>query len=237
MLVVYTPALLTPLSFEAAAESLTEAIRQKIGREPSLETRALALGKSALETARWRSMYCSSYGNIRPNETQSGQYQCLPICNEIDAKGVAHWYTPEGEVKGRSNLTVVGKVWPVPPGCPSSRFLAYANRWDGAFEYIDFMSRPSYAAVWERMVAGDAAGMVHQMKLKRYFTASEASYSIGVVSLQREFIDRLKGLPPKEVFDPPDREWQNLRAEIVGSSWSRLQDELFAPKPKPDDDV
>jgi len=103
---------------------------------------------------------------------------------------------------------------------------AYANQFDGAFEYIEFMvrgNRGRFAPSFARMLAGDAAGMVHAMKVAKYFTADEVPYAAGVISLQREYALKLEGKQP-ETFDPPDHEWERLRAAIVGGSWQRAQD-------------
>jgi hypothetical protein len=237
MIATWVPARLTPFTFDEASAALSAALQDKLaGTAPTREALALACAKSALETARWRSIYNSNFGNIRPTATQGGMYTCFPICNEIEHDGKLHWYAPQGEVVSRTNLTVIGKRYEVPPGHPASRFVAYANRFDGAFSYADFVAGGRYATAWQKLLLGDAVGYVHALKVAGYFTAPESDYARGVVSLQKEFLGKLAGQNP-ETFDPPDHEWENLRAAIVGGSWQRAQDAVDQSRhEEPDDD-
>lgn len=227
MIPAYTPAHLTPLSFADAAAAL----RWALGN-PKIEVLALALAKSALETWRWKSLWNSNFGNIRPRRDQPGMYTCLPICNELEgADRHVVWYSPEGIVASRTNLTVIRDRWPAPPavgkdggvGHPGSRFAAYANEFDGAQSYVDFVSGGHYKGAWAKLLQGDAAGYVHALKLAGYFTAEEGPYAAGVISMQREFMAKLNGLAPEE-HHLDDHEWEAIRASIIGSSWAATQD-------------
>lgn len=229
---VWTECVRTPLSFEAAAKHLRDALLTEV-KDVSDEALALALAKCALETGRFQQMYGWNFGNIRPTYAVPCQFQCLPICNENEHDGKLHWYAPEGEVVSRTNLTVIGKRYDVPPGHPSSRFQAYAGPTDGAYQYVDFMARGAnrrFAPAFARLLEGDATGMVHAMKLARYMTADEQAYARPVISLQREFLGRLRGLPV-EPFEPTDLEFERLMATIEGQRWHRLQDALFGTDP------
>jgi hypothetical protein len=79
---------------------------------------------------------------------------------------------------------------------------ANINRYDGAIRYVDFMVRGAggrFATAFNFLKVGNAAGMCHEMKLRGYYTASEADYTRGVVSLQKEFVGKLAGQHPPEV--------------------------------------
>jgi hypothetical protein len=222
----------TPLTFDMAAECFRSALRSQLGKDPTRETLALALAKSALECGRWK--YCRNWnlGNIRPKASGGGMYTCFPICNELEG-GKVVWYAPTGVVRSNTDLTVIREPWAAPPavgkdggvGHPGSRFAAYANHFDGAYSYVDFVSGGRYAAAWQLLLAGDAAGYVHALKLRGYFTADETEYRKSVVSIQKEFIGRLAGQNP-ETHEPEDHEWEAIRAAIVGSSWQRAQDDI-----------
>lgn len=222
----------TPLTFDMAAECFRSALRNQLGKDPTRDTLALALAKSALETGRWR--FCRNWnlGNIRPKASGGGMYTCFPICNEIEG-GKVVWYAPTGVVRSNTDLTVIREPWAAPPaegkdggvGHPGSRFVAYANHFDGAYSYVDFVSGGRYATAWQLLLAGDAAGYVHALKLRGYFTADEAEYRKGVVGIQREYLGRLAGQNP-EPHEPEDHEWEAIRAAIVGSSWQHTQDAL-----------
>jgi hypothetical protein len=191
------------MSFEEAAGAMLSALRTTMGAEPSRETLALALGKSALECGRWKSLYNWNWGNIRPSKNGVGFYTCFPICNEIEKDGKLHWYAPQGEVVSRTNLTVIGKRYEAPPGHPASRFKAWENAFEGAEAYCRFVAGGRYAAAWQRLLAADAVGFVAALKKAGYMTADEKPYRDAVVSLQREFIGKLNGRNPEPASVPP----------------------------------
>jgi hypothetical protein len=190
MLATFTPAVLTPLTFEEADAALTAALP----KGSSIAVRALALAKTALETGRWKKIWCFNYGNVKAGDTYQGMFTSF-ACGEELAAGSC-WFEPDGTTKNLTKGTVTKPVaYDVPPGHPQTRFRAYANAFDGAFEYVDFVNSGRYAQAWLSLLAGDAAGYVHNLKLKGYFTAVEAPYLAGVASMQREFEARLSNAP------------------------------------------
>ena len=196
MLATYTPARLTPLPFEQAAPALKWSLATTIGKSPSPEVLALALAKTALETGRWQKIWLWNYGNLKAGETFAGQYQCFS-CGENLADG-EHWFEPDGTDRNKRTGVVSGAgTFALPPGHPQTRFRAYANEYDGAEAYVEFVAGGRYAQAWLRLLAGDAAGYVHALKLASYFTAPEAPYAAGVISLQREFLGKLRGESPE----------------------------------------
>jgi hypothetical protein len=159
---------------------------------PSTEVLALALAKTALETGRWSAIWNANWGNIKAGEQYEGLFTCITL-NEV-LGGRVVWFDPAGELD-RKGGAVVGKVWDVPPGHPQTRMRAYRDPLEGAEEYIQFVASGRYKDAWAELLEGDAVGYVHALKVKNYFTADEATYARGVVSLQKEFIARLKSKP------------------------------------------
>lgn len=228
MKATYVPAQLTPFSFEQAAEAMRAALRDKLEKDPTRETLALALAKSALETWRWRSIWCFNWGNIKAGEQYEGMYYTIEL-NEV-LKGKVVWFSPRGRLDRKGGV-VVAEPFSDPPGHPQTRMRAYANQFDGAFSYVHFVAGGRYAAAFLRLLDGDALGYVHALKVAGYFTADEASYAKGVVSLQKEFIGKLSGLNP-EPFDPPDHDWAEIRARIIGNSLSEIQGLVHRDSPE-----
>jgi hypothetical protein len=203
MIATFTPDLLTPFAFEEADEAMTAALP----RGSSIQVRSLALAKTALETARWKKLHWFNWGNIKAGPDFMGMFTCF-ACGEELGDG-SHWFEPDGTDKNLTKGTVARPVkYDVPPGHPQTRFRAYANRFDGAFEYVDFVNNGRYAQAWLSLLAGDAAGFVHNLKLKGYFTALEAPYLAGVVSMQREFAAKLQGQHP----EPAQVDWGAIQA-------------------------
>jgi hypothetical protein len=226
MLAIYVPPRITPLSFDQAASCMRAALRDKLGKEPTREALALALAKTALETGRYKAIWNDNFGNVKAGETYQGMFTCITL-NEVlrrNGKDIVVWFAPEGELTGKGGK-LVGQPIPVPDGHPQTRMRAYANEFDGAFSYIDVMADGHFAGAFQRMLVGDGAGMVHQMKLAHYFTADEAAYAKGVLSIQREYLGTLTG-QHVDPHEPEDHEWEAIRAAIVGSSWERIQDAL-----------
>jgi len=148
------------------------------GVEPSDRALALALAKTALETARWKSMWNWNWGNIKAGENFEGMYTCISLNEVLEGKTV--WFAPSGrlDVKGGR---VIAEAYKVPPGHPQTRMRAYANGFDGAQEYVTFLANGRYRDAWARLLEGDPVGFVRELKAKGYFTADESSYRLGVV--------------------------------------------------------
>ena len=212
MLGVYVQAEKTPLTFEGAAAVMRNALARQLGGRPALPVLALALAKTAFETARWQSIWNNNWGNVKAGETYEGTYCCY-ACNEVLASGLK-WFIPEGELDKKGGI-VVGKVWLVPPGHPQTRFRAYPDADEGARRYVEFVAGGRYRDAWAMLLLGDAKSYVHELKRKGYFTADEATYARGVMSLQNEFSNKLARLPADEVTVPNRDEVQPLIASDV----------------------
>ena len=213
MLATFTEDALTPFSFEEADEAISAALPR--GVSPAV--RALALAKTALETGRWKKIHCFNWGNIKAGTSFQGMFTCF-ACGEELPEGSC-WFEPDGTIKNLTKRTVTKPVsFDVPPGHPQTRFRAYANRFDGAFEYVEFVKSGRYAQAWQALLAGDAVGYVHQLKLKGYFTAAEAPYTAAVVSMQKEFLGKLRGEPRDQAVEDQaarnERAWNALTVRL-----------------------
>jgi hypothetical protein len=210
MLAAYVPPKTTPLTFDEAAQSMSSAMAALLGETPATPTLALALAKTALETGRWSAIWNGNWGNIKASDKHEGLFTCI-VLNEVIGPAVV-WFAPDGQLN-RKGGTVIGKVYPVPDGHPQTRMRAYPTADDGALDYCRFVAGGRYAAAWELLLKGDAVGYVHALKAKGYFTADEATYTKGVVSLQREFIAKLEALPAPEAPVLPVEEVRWLLTE------------------------
>jgi hypothetical protein len=207
LLGTYLPPAKTPLSFETAAHAMRVALQAVLGEEPSREALALALGKTALETGRWSAMWNGNWGNVKHSDKREGFYTCI-VLNEVIGRKVV-WFDPRGRLTGNpakggvlaGDLADAGRT--VPPGHPQTRMRAFTSAGEGALDYCRFVAGGRYAVAWERLLAGDADGYVHELKRKGYFTADEGEYRKGVVSLQREFIGKLGAMKVVETPVPP----------------------------------
>lgn len=204
MIATFIPDLLTPFSFPEAAEAMRAAMDSAVpvgGGRTRDDVLALALAKTGLETGRWHAIHRYNWGNIKAGEQYVGMFTTFR-CNEV-INGVVKWFDPTTD--GFEN----------PPGHPQTRFRAYANRYDGAYQYVDFILQGRYRKAWDHLLLGDAQGFVHELKLAGYFTAPEAPYARAVVSMQQEFLKLLRGMPPEHV-EKTDIEWERLKACLRG---------------------
>ncbi len=190
---VYVEPVKTPLSFDEAADAMRQGIFVATGVAASTPALALALSKAALETGRWQSMWNFNWGNVKAGPQYVGMYTCFP-CNEVIG-GQVVWFAPGGRLRRRDG-EIVSERYEVPPGHPQTRFRAYANAYDGAQSYVEFVANGRYKDAWEFLLRGDPAGYVHALKLRGYFTADEAVYRRGVERIYQEFLTRLEALRP-----------------------------------------
>ncbi len=212
----YISPIYTQMSWQDAAESLRAALRNYVQAvEPA--TLALAMAKTALESGRWGARPHAyknwNTGNIKCGETYRGMFTCF-ACDEILPGRGRVWFEPDGREQDSHGWSQP-IIYEVPDGHPQTRFRAYANRFDGCYQYIDFIAQGKrYKAAWQELLRGDATAYVHALKAAGYFTADEAIYRKGVVSLQQEFLEKLDGAPTSETVIE-DHEWETLRVLVA----------------------
>jgi hypothetical protein len=249
MQAVYVEPQLTPLTFEDAAQAMRWALTDDATKQaPSDETLALALAKTALETGRWKAIWNDNWGNIKAGDKYVGMYTCI-VLNEV-LNGKVVWFAPNGQLSAGRGTPVVGAPLAVPPGHPQTRMRAYANQYDGALAYVEFVKGGRYAAAWQKLLAGDAVGYVHALKVAGYFTADEATYTKAVVALQKEMLAKLRAQPHDEVdLDAPeynplrnlhvidhyvDAEYERIRAGFNAAQSLREYEGSDTEPPTPD---
>jgi hypothetical protein len=225
MTATFTEDLLTPLPFEQAAAAMKPALKDQLGHDPTPETEALALAKTALETARWQSIHRSNWGNVKAGTGYVGQYTAF-ACNEV-LNGQVVWFSPYGRLDKKGGV-VIAEAYSAEPWHPQTRFRAYANEYDGAYEYVDFIATGRYKVAWARLLSGDVTGFVHELKLAGYFTADESLYLKGVTGLYTEMLARVRGLPADHLIPTIDHD--AVWATIQGDQFAHVQDSLDAEK-------
>lgn len=134
------------------------------------EAVAIIVSQSALETGRWKSLYCFNFGNEKATASWSGDYYMIR-CNEIIG-GKLEWFDPPH---------------------PQTWFRAFPDAATGAESHVRFLSQSArYAQAWHAALVGDPAAYAHALKVHGYYTASEALYTRAVVSLFNEFLPIVK---------------------------------------------
>lgn len=203
MIAVYVAPVKTTMTLAEAASALRTAL--SAGRSELIRDDVLALGlaKSALETGRWRSMWNWNWGNIKAGPQYAGMYTCIRLNEVLGGKVV--WFNPDSE--GHA----------VPPGHPQTRMRAFANRYDGAYAYVEALTR-MFPRSYEALLGADPGQFVRTLKAERYFTAAEGPYLTGVQKLQNEFMRTLRGLEPEET----DLDWEELRSRVAVTQYDPL---------------
>lgn len=211
MLAKYVPPRNDRLTFEEAAQVFSGAMAATLGETPTTAALALALGKTALETGRWGAkggLWNWNFGNVKASDKYEGFFTCITLNEVLDGRVI--WFDPEAQLTGR-NGQWLEPIYRVPDGHPQTRMRALVDAPSGALSYVKFVAGGRYAAAWNLLLKGDAAGYVHALKVAKYFTANEAEYLRGVASLQREFVAKLSALPPPAPHEVPPvevvREW------------------------------
>jgi hypothetical protein len=222
MLAAYVPPKRTPLPFEQVHACLGYALERVIGSKVPDNVMALALAKCALETGRWAQMWCNNWGNVKAGGEYRGMFTCITLNEVLNGKLV--WFAPEGQLSASpaKGGKLIGAPISVPDGHPQTRMRAYANEYDGAISYVEFVAGGRYRAAFAKLLEGDAVGYVHALKMAKYFTADEALYTKGVVSLQKEMLSRLHSEVPPAV----NLEWEELK--LLVPSLQLDVDELLA---------
>lgn len=150
------------------------------GRQIRLGPLACLLAQSALETGRFRvGCYNFNWGNIKSSQAYADKLG-----------NFHHWI--------RLNEVLNGKtVWfdPIHPQC---RMRGYLTGDAGAAEKIRFLGTASnpargnrYQRAWDALEDDDPAGFSKELSKAGYYTANEAQYTKGLVSLYREYREKL----------------------------------------------
>jgi hypothetical protein len=221
MLASFVPAQKTPLSFEDATPAMRAALGAYMAERPRDDVLALALAKCALETGRWKSCWNWNWGNQKCPANRPGMFTCITLNEIIDGK--VRWFSPVAELTAPPGPGCMrtGKRYDVPPGHPQTRLAAFANQYDGAYEYVRLLAESKlYPKAWAALQTGHPQEFVGELKRAGYFTADERPYRDAVVNIYAEFLARLRGLPTEE----RQADWDELRARTVAAQidWHAL---------------
>lgn len=159
------PNKLTAMSALDVLKAFRAAFIAMMGSTPSNSTLAILVAQSSLECARWASMHCYNFGNMRPPRDWTGGY-CQFRCNE-KIRGLWVWFDPPN---------------------PGSNFVAFETAEAGARYYLEQL-RTRWSAAFSQALAGDSTGFVHGLKVHGYFTADESPYRIAVQRLCKEYFE------------------------------------------------
>jgi hypothetical protein len=227
MLATFVSAQKTTLTFDDAAPAMRAALGAYMVERPRDDVVALALAKCALETGRWKSCWNWNWGNQKCPANRPGMFTCITLNEVLDGK--VRWFSPEGELVAGPGSALKGDRYDVPPGHPQTRMAAFANQYDGAYEYVRLLAESKlYPKAWAALQRGDPALFVGELKRAGYFTADERPYRDAVVNIYAEFLARLRGLPTEE----RQADWDELRARTVAAQidWHALLWESAPPR-------
>lgn len=214
----------TPLSIPQWQEAIRVA-SQQLGLPLSWDALAVLWSQFAIETGRGKACWNWNLGNKR--HTVEPTYFILPAAWECGTPG----QLPAGAqiVTGPGMTCEPGQVVYILPG-HAQKFAAFDVAVAGCIAYLQFLTRPSYAGPWGRVLAGDAFGFAQALKNKGYYTAPVSSYASGLASMVREYKAKAPPLPIHKV------EWVrepglHLGDDSVGNPfwWHEVQDTLHIP--------
>lgn len=152
----------TPLSPTEAIDAIWHGHQDVIGGPCPVTLLGILAAQSSLETARWGSMWCFNFGNLRGTGS-GGTWMSIHGANEVEDGHVV--MGPEVE----------------------AGFAAFTDRYEGAKAFVRFLGTAShppapnrYQGAWDAATAGDVAKYVSELKAHGYFTADEEAYRKGV---------------------------------------------------------
>lgn len=177
------------VAWQTIRDAYAGAYKGVFGRSVDTGSLAILLAHSALETGRWKKgLWNWNLGNIKASPSY------------IAATDHYHQYYRLNEYLKQSD----GKyryVWFDPPH-PQTRMRAYQTSAEGAAEKVRFLGTASnpakgnrYARAWQALEDDDPVAFSRELHAAGYYTAQEAPYTRGVVSLTKEFLADLEREP------------------------------------------
>jgi hypothetical protein len=211
-----------PMSQLDSAKVLEQAWITLFGYKPSIDCLSVLFAQFGLETGYGKFSHNYNWGNIK-SSPQDGYMWCEFKCNEI-INNQEIWYSP-----------------------PSiyCRFRAFKTAYDGAINYIGFLSqKKGYANAWAEVIKGDPVNFCAQLKASHYFTADLGQYTAGVVSICNQFKTKYSGIDlSTHILPPNDKDIEPFTPEEItqiqsqlGLSLDKSIQEYFASSRTPDDD-
>lgn len=128
------------------------------GEIPKKESIGVIFAQNALETGLTKSMWCNNIGNVKyvakSTDDESIKYCMLANTWEI----------------------INGKKVIFQPPHPATWFRAFDTLKDGVVHHFEFLKNNRYKTAWVAVENGSPAEFAHLLKVKGYYTASEADY-------------------------------------------------------------
>lgn len=185
----FQPAKRTPVTDQQMFDALVLAIAKRKDKIPQVDCVLLLVAHWAFETGHGQFMYNFNIGNAKSFPGNKVHDWTFYRCNEILLVNEAVRLSGDPRVElGAFEGPDHRVVWfnPDHPGCCfgswpdlQSGVDAYANL---IIDHFTDESHPETNA-WGFAEAGDAAGYCHALKLKRYYTDSEAHYTNSVTNI------------------------------------------------------
>jgi hypothetical protein len=175
-----TPAVRTPLSLAEASVACLQAHEKVFGKPPGERLLCMLVAQSALETGRWKSMWCWNAGNLR-GHGNAGTTSIEGASEVVD--GHEYWFR-HGAWMDRAGSPAPADV---AARLGDNGFAAYQSPVDGFEAFVRFLGTAShppspnrYQAAWEAAERGDVGGYCQGLRKNSYFTADLGLYTKGV---------------------------------------------------------
>jgi hypothetical protein len=204
----WVPAVRTPAAPFDVARAYGRVLTDILGKVQPI-TIAIVHAHGAFETGNFASCWCHGPGNIKASAKWTGLFTTIKL-NELlerDGKKVYIWFDPVlGELISKNGpARYPDKPRTNPDGHEQCRMRAFLTLADGIRNKIEFLAKPHWRPVLEFAIKGDPAGYVHGLAERTYFTAREAPYARGVISLTKSLLPiatkaamEPEPLPPEE---------------------------------------
>jgi hypothetical protein len=196
VLATYTDPIVTTYSLADLDYALTVGLQAKLGKAPTLETRATALAKVRLESGNGKHCWNHDIGNVKASQSHIGNFTCIVLNEVIDGK--VRWFEPQGELVAGPGSAIKGPPVSVPDGHYQTRMVSLANRVVAGHFYVDFIfGSTKYAKAMQALLAGNPAAYSWELSQAGYYTAPEPVYTKAVVSLYASSLKFLQGQAPQ----------------------------------------
>lgn len=146
---------------EVIVQALIEAWYFLFKEIPSEDSIGVLYAQNALETGYSEHMYNNNIGNIKAID------KSIQVINYVNLKDT--W-----EI-------IDGKKVILPNDSPGSRFLAFETLKEGCIHHLEFLKTTRFSKAWGKIIEGNPAEFVQEIKAQKYFTGDLNSYRNSVV--------------------------------------------------------
>lgn len=209
------PDKITKLTLDEGIRCFADGWVLALGWKPKARQLAVLFAHVLLEVGHdLGALHNNGFGNVKASASWPGKYSMYGCDERTDPATARKWLLDPRAYKKSENGDGTWTVGFWPPH-PQTWFRAFDSPAEGAAEHIRFLAVDSdgdgknhYQAAWNMVLAGDAEGFVHCLKMLGYFTGPEAAYAKAVVSIANRIgpaCDRILTEEPHEITDD-DRE-------------------------------